>query len=129
MKYSLVLGLFALPAFALAGTTEALSPLIMYSEVFQNLALWSTIIVAFVTTVMVWLGGRSMHGGILGVVLDYFSIGMTLMFAGYLVGVPQIAKYIPLEFPPTFIHDILFMIAYILMGLGISKLLKIIKGE
>ena len=129
MKYSLILGLLALPAVALAGTTETLGSLVMYSEVFQNLALWSTIIVAFVTTVMVWLGGRSMHGGVLGIVLDYFSIGMTLMFVGYLVSIPQIAKYIPLMLPANLVHDILFMVAYILMGLGISKLLKIIKGE
>ena len=129
MKKSLVLSLIMVPALASAATAATWDSLEIYSDLFKNLALWSTIIVAFVTTVMVWLGGRSMHGGILGIVLDYFSIGMTLMFAGYLVNVPQIARLIPLQYPSSLVHDILFMVAFILMGLGVSKLLKIIKGE
>ena len=129
MKYSLIFGLILLPVVAFAGTVETLNSLDMYSDVFRNLSVWSTIIVAFVTTVMVWLGGRSLHGGILGSVLDYFSIGMTLMFAGFLINIPTIAERIPLQYPAGFVHDILFVVAYILMGLGVSKLLKIIKGE
>lgn len=129
MKYSLALLFVLAPSLAFAGVAPNLDILEIYSDLFQNLALWTTIIVAFVTTVMVWLGGRSLHGGVMGALLDYFSIGMTLMFFGYLVNVPKLAKLFPLQYPPTLVHDVLFMIAYILMGLGINKLFKIIKGE
>lgn len=129
MKYAAILGFVLVPSLALAGTLDTLNSLQDYSNVFESLALWSTIIIAFVTTVMVWLGGRSMHGGILGKVLDYMSVGMTLMFIGFLISIPAIAEHIPLQYPPSVIHNILYTIAYILMGLGVNKLLKIIKGE
>lgn len=126
MKYTLVSFLLLAPVIASANTIDSLQD---YSGVFESLSLWSTIIIAFVTTAMVWLGGRSMHGGILGKVLDYFSVGMTLMFIGFLINVPAIAARLPLEYSPSVIHNVLYTIAYILMGLGVNKLLRIIKGE
>lgn len=117
------------PSTAFAGTAETLNALQDYSIVFEALSLWITIIVALMMTVMVWLGGRTMHGGVMGSVLDYVSVGMTLMFLAYLVNVPEIARLLPLQYSASFVHDVLYLVAYVLMGLGVNKLFKIIKGQ
>lgn len=97
------------------------------SNLFQMLSLWSTLIIAFVTSMMVWNGGRKMHGGVFGSVLTYFSVGMTLVFLGFATEVPWFGQIPELYLKLT--HDTLYIVGYISMGIAASKLLKVIKGE
>ena len=117
----------ALPLFASAEGSSALESLVTYSDVFAALSLWSTLIIAFVTTVLVWMGGRHMRGGIMGSLLNYFSIGMTLLFAAFVAGSPLCASLYDAA-TLSIIHNVLYTIGYILMGVAASKLLQIIKG-
>ena len=127
MKYFLLMSVVVAPFVAFAGTTDALANFENYSGVFESLSLWSTIIIAFTTSIMVWTLGRKMHGGVLGKVLVYFSIGMTLIFLGFATEIPwfQNLPHIYLKLA----HDSLYIVGYILMGIAANKLLGVIKGE
>lgn len=96
-------------------------------RILESVSLWSTILVAFCTSAMVWIGGRKMHGGVLGSVLTYFSIGMTLVFFGFATEVPWLQGFD--SFYLKLIHDSLYIVGYVLMGIAASKLLRVIKGE
>lgn len=127
MKYFVLFSLMMFPSVVFGAITETLIGLDNYSELFESLSLWSTLIVAFVTSMMVWVGGRHMRGGVFGVVLTYFSIGMTLIFLGIVTQVPWLQS-IP-ELYLKLAHDSLYIAGYILMGVAASKLSKVIKGE
>lgn len=132
-KYAGALAILAVPgvAFAQAGglgnTLQTLISIEDNSKLLEMVSLWSTIIIAFVTSAMVWVGSRHMHGGVFGSVLTYFSLGMTLVFLGFATEVPWFQKIDHLYL--KMIHDSLYIIGYILMGVAASKLLKVIKGE
>lgn len=132
--YICVVAFLALPAVAFAqsydssgGALQSLITLEDNSGLFDNLSLWATLIVAFTTSAMVWIGGRKMHGGVFGSVLNFFSIGMTLVFLGFATEVPWVEKFDHLYL--KLIHDSLYIIGYVMMGIAASKLLKAIKGE
>ncbi|MGB2580325.1 MAG: hypothetical protein WBC83_01390, partial [Minisyncoccia bacterium] len=86
--------MLALPTIAFAQTIEPLGTLQEFivpddpSNMLETISLWSLLIVASVTSAMVWIGGRHMHGGVFGSVLTFFSIGMTLVFLGFATEVP-----------------------------------------
>lgn len=131
--YAGVFAAFAVPAIIFAQTNDssgALQTLIDIedrSNILEMISLWSTIIVAFVTSMMVWVGGRHMHGGVFGSVLTFFSIGMTLIFLGFATEVPWLENIDHLYL--KMIHDSLYIIGYVMMGIAASKLLNVIKGE
>lgn len=126
MKYFLFIGAVFIPFVAFAGMADTLVQFVNYEGVFESISLWSTIVIAFTTSIMVWTLGRKMHGGVLGKVLVYFSIGMTLIFFGFATEVPwfQNLPHIYLKLA----HDSLYIVGYILMGIAATKLLNVIKG-
>ncbi len=131
-KFAGALALLAIPAVTFAGggldgTLQALIAIEDNSKMLEMISLWATLIVAFATSMMVWVGGRHMHGGVFGKVLTFFSIGMTLIFLGIATEVPWFQGYNQLYL--KMIHDSLYIIGYVLMGVAASKLLKVIKGE
>lgn len=132
-KYAGVLAMLAVPAVTFAqtagldGTLQKLITIEDNSKMLEMISLWSTLIIAFVTSAMVWIGGRKMHGGVFGSVLTFFSLGMTLVFLGFATEVPWFEKIDHLYL--KMIHDSLYITGYILMGIAASKLLKVIKGE
>lgn len=112
------------------GTQSTLQTLISIednSKVLEMISLWATLTVAFITSAMVWIGGRKMHGGVFGKVLTFFSVGMTLVFLGFATEVPWFNGIDHLYL--KMIHDTLYIIGYIMMGVAASDLLKVIKGE
>jgi len=127
MKYLVLLSFALLPTLAFAQVDDTLAGLDNYSELFSSLSLWSTLIVAFVTSMMVLIGGRQMHGGVFGSVLNYFSAGMVLIFLGFVTEVPWLQSIPELYLKLT--HDSLYIVGYVLMGVAASKLLETIKGE
>lgn len=128
MKYLVALSLILLPSIVFsAGVTDTLGQIEDYSGLFALISLWSTIIIMLVTTGMVWIGGRKMHGGVFGTVLTLFSMGMTLIVLGFVTELSFVAKIPILYLKLT--HDSLYIVGYILMGIAASKLLKVIKGE
>lgn len=132
-KYVGVLAILAVPAVTFAqvgGFGNTLQSLIVIednSKLLEMISLWATLIVAFATSAMVWVGGRHMHGGVFGSVLNFFSIGMTLVFLGFATEVPWFQQFDHLYL--KMVHDSLYVIGYVLMGIAASKLLKVIKGE
>jgi glucan phosphoethanolaminetransferase (alkaline phosphatase superfamily) len=131
--YAGALAILAVPAVLFAqtygtmGTWQDLVASDDNSRLLELISLWSTLTVAFITSLMVWMGGRKMHGGVFGKVLTYFSLGMTLVFLGFATEVPWLQKIDHLYLKVT--HDSLYIIGYVLMGLAANKLLKAIKGE
>ncbi|MEK7568848.1 MAG: hypothetical protein AAB497_01910 [Patescibacteria group bacterium] len=109
------------------GVMQALVGIEDQSKMLEIVSLWSMLVIAFATSVMVWVGGRKMHGGVFGKVLTYFSIGMTVIFLGIVVETPWFPSVDGLYL--KMIHDSLYIIGYIMMGIAASKLLKVIKGE
>src|SRR3989344_717923 len=81
------------------------------SKLLESISLWSALIIAFITSAMVWVGGRRMHGGIFGSALTFFSVGMSLIFISaatqisWFQGVPQL--YLKM------FHDTLFIMGYV----------------
>ena len=126
MKYFALLSLVLLSTIAFASVTDTLFVL-EDSGLFSSLSLWSMLIVALATSVMVWIGGRQMHGGVFGSVLAYFSMGMFLIFLGAATNISWLQSIQGLYL--KLVHDSLFIIGYILMGVAANKLLKAIKGE
>ena len=126
MKYFALLSLVLLPTIAFASVTDTLLAL-DDSGLFSSLSLWSMLIVAFSTSMMVWVGGRQMHGGVFGSVLTYFSVGMFLIFLGAATNIAWLQSVQGLYL--KLIHDSLFIVGYIVMGIAANKLLKAIKGE
>lgn len=110
-----------------SGAMQTLVALEDSSKIFEMISLWATLIVAFVTSAMVWVGGRHMHGGVFGSVLTFFSIGMTLVFLGFATEVPWFQRIDHLYL--KMIHDSLYITGYVMMGIAASKLLKVVKGE
>ena len=121
----------AMPAILFAqadgGVMQALVGIEDQSKMLEIVSLWSMLVIAFATSVMVWVGGRKMHGGVFGKVLTYFSIGMTVIFLGIVVETPWFPSVDGLYL--KMIHDSLYIIGYIMMGIAASKLLRVIKGE
>ncbi len=128
MKYISLFVLAFVPFLASASVTDTLVSIEDSSKVFESLSLWATLIIAFATSVMVWWGGRQMHGGVFGRVLMYFSVGMTLIFLGYVAGAPFAENWMSSLYLKL-AHDSLFILGYISMGIAASKLLKAIKSE
>ena len=131
-KYVGVFGLFLIPSVSFAqgidvNTIQNLVAFEDQSKLLASISLWSTLIVAFSTSAMVWIGGRKMHGGVFGNVLTYFSLGMTLVFLGFATEIPWFQWVDRLYL--KLIHDSLYIIGYVLMGIAASKLLRVIKGE
>lgn len=120
-----------LPALTFAqadgGVMQTLVGIEDQSKMLEIVSLWSMLVIAFATSMMVWVGGRKMHGGVFGKVLTYFSIGMTVIFLGIVVETPWFPSVDGLYL--KMIHDSLYIIGYIMMGIAASKLLKVIKGE
>ncbi len=131
--YGGVLLAFILPVMLFAqmgGQSSALQTLIGIedkSSIFELLSLWSVIIVSLSTCVLMWIGGRKMHGGVFGKVLNYFSIGMTLIFLSAVAEIPAVRALSSLYAKTA--HDLLFIAGFILMGFAANKLLQVIKGE
>lgn len=127
MKHISIISILLFPMFAFAGAIDTLIEIEDSSRLLEMISLWSTLIVAFATSMMVWVGGRQMHGGVFGSVLTFFSVGMTLIFLGVATEVPWFSAIDGLYL--KMIHDSLYIIGYVLMGLAANKLLKVIKGE
>lgn len=109
------------------GTLQGLIDIEDKSRIFELLSLWSVLIVSLSTSAMVWIGGRKMHGGIFGKVLNLFSVGMTFIFFSAVAEVPWFENISPLYAKTA--HDLLVIAGFISMGLAANKLLQVIKGE
>lgn len=114
----------------MSGQSSALNTLLGIedqSKIFELLSLWSALIVSLTTSIMVWVGGRKMHGGVFGKVLTLFSAGMSAIFLSALTEIPWFQSIS--HFYMKTAHDLLYIVGFILMGLAASKLLQVIKGE
>lgn len=109
------------------GISQVLVGIEDQSRMLEMISLASTLIISFATSMMVWVGGRKMHGGVFGKVLAHFSSGMFLVFAGIVIETPWLQNFDNLYLKMT--HDSLFIVGFVMMGLAASKLLKVIKGE
>lgn len=125
--------LFTLPlttfaqAAGLLGGLQTVVDLENNTKILEMVSLWSALIIAFATSAMVWLSGRKMRGGVFGKVLNFFSLGMLLVFLGFVTNVPWFHNFDQLYV--KMVHDSLYIIGYIFMGIAASNLLKVIKGE
>lgn len=104
------------PDDALAGTISILNA---YS-------FWSFIIVAVITSALVFVTATRMKGGLFGTVLRYFGAGMVLILFGYvLVSVPACA----VSTYAKILHDILYLVGYILMAIAAHRLYAFTKAS
>jgi len=118
-------------------TTAMVTPILLWAQtdsiadsfvgiLAPKLSLYSAIIIAIVTTIMVFTNARAMKGGIFGVALNYFATGMVFILIGFIVvafnifntgGFTEIA------------NNILFILGYITMALAAHKLSQIAGGK
>ena len=96
------------------------------SRILQAYALLSTIIVAVVAIIVVFRNAGKMRGGIFGVVLNYFGIGMVVILFGFIIG-PRSALL--LTGSVNTISNILFIIGYILMAIAAVRLSRAIGDQ
>ncbi len=73
--------------------------------------LWIAIIIGIVATVMTSIYAYRMHGGLIGTALNFMVGGMFLVVLGFLAVVVSWAD----TDMQAFVHDILFIIGYLLM--------------
>ena len=131
--YTGVLVVLAMPSVAIAeigvfgNTLQTLIAIEDSSKMLETVSFLAMLTVAFATSAMVWISGRQMRGGVFGSVLNFFSIGMALVFVGLVVKATGL-KGIDILYVKM-VHDSFIIIGYILMGLAASRLLKVIKGE
>lgn len=129
-KYLAVCLVAIFPILVSAETSEVMSQIVQFednSRLLESLSLWATLIIASVTSAMVWASGRTMRGGVFGKVLTYFSIGMTLVFLGFVTEVPWFKGVEPLYLKLA--HSSLYTMGYIFMGIAAHKLLWALKGK
>lgn len=119
--------LFAQMSGTSGGAIQALIGIEDQSRIFELISLLSVLIVSLATCVMVWIGGRKMHGGVFGKVLNLFSVGMTLVFLSAIAQIPSVQSANTLYANTA--HDLLFIAGFIVMGFAANKLLQVIKGE
>lgn len=91
-----------------------------------RLSLWSAIIVAFATSIMVFLNAHSMKGGLFGTALNYFASGMMLILAGFIA---VSFNFFESEGIARIANNILFILGYITMGFAAHKLSQIAQGK
>lgn len=98
----------------------------MKTLLLSAIPLWSAISVALATSVMVFISARSMKGGVFGIVLNYFGVGMIFVLAGFIV--ISLNNSNSEGFSMT-ANNILFTLGYIIMAFAAHKLSQIVKGK
>jgi hypothetical protein len=123
-KISLAVVMFGVPTLLLAQSDSYAQTLA--AVLAPKLSLWSAIIVAFATSVMVFMNAYSMKGGIFGTALNYFGVGMILILAGFIV--TSFNLFNSGDITAT-ANNILFILGYIIMALAAHKLSQIVHGK
>jgi hypothetical protein len=95
----------------------------------QTYALVSMVVVAVATSIIVFRNARKMKGGIFGKVLNYFGVGMAIVFLGYLVETQS--SFIPMfsDADASTLANIMLIFGYILMAVAATKLSRAIEGN
>ena len=96
------------------------------SGILQTYALGSALVVALVTSIVVFRNARKMKGGVFGKVLNYFGFGMVVVLIGHIVDAHP--SLVPVENVST-IDNTLFIIGYILMAIAATKMARAIEGR
>ena len=118
MKKTIVTAALLLPAISSAFEVsqfeyDAVQPAL------DGIIYWSAIFTALLTTVMVFLLAKKMKGGVFNKVLNLIGAGMVLMFLVFLA--EEFPQYVPFG-SDHIIVNVLFILSFILVALGASKL-------
>jgi len=116
--------IFPIPLFASA--TEAITETTLF--ILSSYSLASALIVGIATSVLVAINARKMKGGIFGQVLEYFSVGMFIVLLGFVAGEFSFG-ILSNSVIAGAIHDVLYIIGYVIMAIAAQKLLTAIKGD
>ncbi len=95
--------------------------------ILNSYSLISAILIAIVTSILVAVNARKMKGGVFGTVLNYFSVGMFLVLAGFIAGSVPFWSSDYGGMIKVF-HDVFYIIGYILMAVAAHKMFRVIKG-
>ena len=109
-----------------AGYSFSMEEIFAMSSVLQTYALGSALVVAIVTSIVVFRNARKMKGGVFGKVLNYFGIGMMVVLVGHVIDAHP--SLIPMEDVST-VDNTLFIIGYILMAIAATKMARAIEGR
>lgn len=109
------------------GITAASPEAILGTESLLGLySFWSFVVVAVVTSVLVFTAAQKMKGGLFGKVLNYFGIGMMLILVSLVLanmGGDTLGAYTKV------VRDALNTIGYVLMALAANKLYTFTKAQ
>lgn len=87
---------------------------------------WSFILIAVITSALVFVTAARMKGGLFGTVLHYFGAGMVLILVGYvLISVPVCSS----SDYAKILHDVLYLVGYILMAIAAHRLYAFTKAQ
>jgi len=109
-----------------ASATEAITETTLF--ILSSYSLASALIVGIATSVLVAINARKMKGGIFGQVLEYFSVGMFIVLLGFVAGEFSFG-ILSNSVIAGAIHDVLYIIGYVIMAIAAQKLLTAIKGD
>jgi uncharacterized membrane protein YagU involved in acid resistance len=122
IKLILIIFSLFLPSMLFAQQVDYTAP----SLILSYYSMFSAIAVGVITSVMVFINGRRMHGGVFGNALIYFSVGMIIVLVGFLF--PLLSVKTTGSFAEIF-GNILYIIGYIAMAFAADKILKVTKEK
>jgi hypothetical protein len=124
--FSFVLLLFARVAHASFDYSLSQEDVEAMTRVLQTYAHVSAIIVASLTSVIVFNSAHKMRGGVFGKVLNYFGAGMLFVLSGFIIN--AYPNFIPIS-DSGVVSNILFITGYVLMAVSATKLSRAIEGK
>lgn len=92
-----------------------------FSLSMNSLALWLAVAVAVIATASVFWDAKRIQGGVLGQVYTYFGVGMLLILAGFIV---LIIKPLNINLVFLSLHDIFYIIGYLIVAIGAKKIIS-----
>ena len=122
---TVLLMMFLTPLTVFGNTNEVNSTVVILG--YYTLA--SVVVIGMTTSILVLINARKMKGGVFGKVLEYFSAGMFLLLLGFIVSSISFSTNEGVGFIAKTMHDILYILGFIIMAIAARKLLATIKGD
>lgn len=97
--------------------------IIVASRMLQAYVLISAIFIATTATIVVFRNAKKMKGGVFGLVLNYFGMGMVAILLGFIFS--SEFSFLPAD-DMNVVSNILFIIGYVLMSFAAVKMSKAI---
>ena len=95
------------------------------SLILQSYTFWSSVIIALMAIISIFVIAKKMKGGVFGETLNLFAIGMFCILSGYIIeSVPELSSIV---FLGT-MSDIVFIIGFLFMAMAGNLMSRVVTG-